>query len=499
MAVGPLQVETAAAGANQLHVQSLPASGKCAFVALHGARMDYIAATALLDRVVFSSNRNGNWQIYVCNLDGSELRRLTTSNANDRYPTWSPDGRQIAFSRSNSGQDERICIMNADGSDVRALTASGGLCADPDFSPDGRRLAYRHKRDEYEQIYIMNTDGTCQRSISDSSSTNEWDPAWSPDGTSMAFVSDRSGGYEVYVMDIEAKATTRLTDDSYRDEHPAWDPAGVLLAYESDRNGISEVMLMRSDGSERRNFSASPYYDGMPRFSGTGRLLAFTSSRGGNYDIWLQELGGLQRAWPVTTHKAADDYADLGSPTVQIERVLIGPDGADRGCNPLWSGADAAVVAFDGKSYRNLIRLGIAAEHLSSLQIEPLEHTGTELVGLQVTANRVTNLRQDEGVGAAPTLWDLATHAAKTVLLYMHADSGRLMAVLVVRADMANAAAVEAGMESVGQIYSASADSCGLRLQGQFVAVYDGRGRKLTVTGAEQVRLTPQGEMQIQR
>ncbi len=502
MSVGPLQVGTVAA--DKLRVQSLPASGQCSFAAIYGARMNYLAATALLDRVVFSSKRTGNWQIYICNLDGSELQQLTSNSMDDWYPTWSSDGRRIAFSRYNrpgqySPEDERICIMNADGSGVRALTTIGDTCAAPGFSPDGRRIVFRRERNGNQEIYIMYADGTCQRNLSDSPASSEWDPAWSPDGTCIALVSDRSGGHEIYTMDLDGRILTRLTDDSYRDEHPAWSPDGALLAYASDRRGVSEVMLMQSDGGGQRNFSASPYYDGMPCFSGNGKLIAFTSSRAGSDDIWLQEKDGLQRAWPVTSGPADDDYADLGSPTVQAERVLIGPSRADRGCDPLWSSADAAVVAFDGDGYQSLVRIGIAPEHLSSLRMEPLEHVGTELVGLQVMASRVANLRQDEGPGSAPTVWDLSGYRAATVLLYLHADSGRLVSALVLQEGVAStgAAANTAGLEAALRAYNPSADSSGLRLSGQFAAVYDACGRNLAPDGARQVLLTTQGQVQL--
>lgn len=497
VSVGPLQV--GAVAADKLRVQSLPASGQCSFAAIYGARMNYLAATALLDRVVFSSNRTGNWQIYICNLDGSGLQQLTSNSMDDWYPVWSPDGSRIAFSRYSPGQGERICVMNADGSGVRALTAIGDICAAPGFSPDGRRIVFRSKRNGNQEIYIMYADGTCQRNLSDSPASSEWDPAWSPDGTCIALVSDRSGGYEIYTMDLDGRILTRLTDDSYRDEHPAWSPDGALLAYESDRRGVSEVMLMQSDGGGQRNFSASPYYDGMPCFSGNGKLIAFTSSRAGSYDIWLQERDGLQRAWPVTSDPADDDYADLGSPTIQAERVLIGPGRADRGCDPLWSSADAAVVAFDGDGYRSLVRIGIAPEHLSSLRMEPLEHVGTELVGLQVMASRVANLRQDEGPGSAPTVWDLSGYRAATVLLYLHADSGRLVSALVLQEGVASAgaAANTAGLEAALRAYNTSADSSGLRLSGQFAAVYDAYGRNLASDGARQVLLTTQGQVQL--
>lgn len=495
MTVGPLQVRTADAA--NLRIENLPSPGQCAVTAIHGAHIAYLASTALLDRVVFSSDRSGNWQIYTCNLDGSDLQRLTTGGDDDWYPTWSPDGTRIAFSRSSPGQGERICIMNADGSGVRALTSSGAVCTDPDFSPNGRRIAFRSNRDGNQEIWVMYADGTVQRNLSDSPGSGEWDPAWSPDGTALAFVSDRSGSHEIYTMDVQGQAVERLTDDGYADSYPAWSPCGGMLAYQSFRGGVCEVMLMQSGGGGQRNFSASAHFDGLPRFSGDGRLMAFTSGRAGNYDIWLQELGDLQRAWPVTSHSAADDFADLGSPRVQPERVLIGPAGADRGYNPIWNGAPAVVAAFDGHGYRNLVRIGIAPEHLASLSIEPLDDTGGQLVGLRVSAERVANLRQDAGLGQPPTVWHLSAYGAETVLLYMNADSGRLVSALVVSPTAYPAAALESGQRA--QAWSASAEGDAVRLSGRWAAVFDADGRNVAPDGAAQVQVAAQGPMEIRK
>jgi TolB protein len=76
---------------------------------------------SLNGQIVFSSDRDGNYELYVMNADGSDVRRLTTSSGVDYLPAWSPDGTHIAFISKRGGQSD-VYVMDADGSNLRRLT-----------------------------------------------------------------------------------------------------------------------------------------------------------------------------------------------------------------------------------------------------------------------------------------------------------------------------------------------------------------------------------------
>ena len=165
----------------------------------------------------------GNSEIYVMDVDGGNLVRLTENSAYDDYPGWSPDGTKIAFVSARDGNPE-IYVMNADGSNQRRLTKHGDADTFPAWSPGGTEILFQSDR-EGRGIYIMNADGTdVRRLTSEGYASNH--PYWSPDGAQIVFHSykDVKEKAEIYIMDRDGSNMTRLTDNSANDWGPVWVP-----------------------------------------------------------------------------------------------------------------------------------------------------------------------------------------------------------------------------------------------------------------------------------
>jgi Tol biopolymer transport system component len=164
------------------------------------------------EKIAFQSQREGNFDIFVMNADGTGQRNLTRNPAsNDGVPSWSPDGRKITFLRWDAADASGgIYLMNADGSGLRRLASDAtGHYGAPDWSPDGRRIAFERARD----IYVMNADGSRERNLTPTSE-HDFAPAWSPDGRKIAFARSRDdipvgANIEIYVMNADGRAISR--------------------------------------------------------------------------------------------------------------------------------------------------------------------------------------------------------------------------------------------------------------------------------------------------
>ncbi len=158
---------------------------------------------------LFFSDRDGDGEneLYVRKADGSvelftDYGSMDWDSA-DWLPSWSADGERIVFQSHRDG-DWDIYVMNADGSGVEPLTENDDVDWWPSLSPDGGRIAFAVSNLDvyYGEIYLMNMDGTGVERLTDNEHTDYW-PAWSPDGGRIAFVSDRDGDWGIYVMNVD--------------------------------------------------------------------------------------------------------------------------------------------------------------------------------------------------------------------------------------------------------------------------------------------------------
>ena len=263
--------------------------------------------------IAFSSNRDGDFDIYVMDADGGNAQQLTTDdpafipasamgNGSDTGPAWSPDGTRIAFTkRFQVGPPFRpstpdVYIMDADGGNMQPLPdlAPSSLDA-PAWSPDGNHLAVAH----WEQgpglgsdIRVMEDTGTNPKPLTFSYGNFDRGPTWSPDGTQVAFASRRDGDYDIYVMDADGGNLQQLTDAPGWDGYPDWSPDGTRIAFASDRDGDEEIYVMDVDGGNVQQLTDDPGSDSHPAWSSGGVWIAFDSDRDGDRDIYVMDADG---------------------------------------------------------------------------------------------------------------------------------------------------------------------------------------------------------------
>ena len=172
-------------------------------------------------QLAFSSaiSNNGSMEIYVSNLNGSNLRRLTTTSKTVNIsPRWNPaTGREIAFI-SDRGGSPRIYVMDASGGNQRPLVARGGHADSPSWSPDGRYIAFTYGGVGSFQIFVADV-ASGQLLQLTSQGRNE-SPTWSPDSRHLAFQSNRTGRWEIWQMHIDGTKQRQVSKGGGR--LPTW-------------------------------------------------------------------------------------------------------------------------------------------------------------------------------------------------------------------------------------------------------------------------------------
>jgi TolB protein len=213
------------------------------------------------------STSSAGTHIYVMDADGSGLRQLTSGSAFDSDPAFSPDGERLVFDRRTGGSGtSRIYAVGVDGSGLHALTDGSSGAWDPVFTPNGRRIVYvgngdSDARTDRSDIWAMGPTGADQRVLIDGV-RDESEPDVSPNGRAIVFASNRFHESNIYVARANGKhvrAVTHNKGDCFRGTcyvSPAWAPDGKHIAALGLGRYKSDLEVMRPDGSQRREFDS---------------------------------------------------------------------------------------------------------------------------------------------------------------------------------------------------------------------------------------------------
>jgi len=416
--IGPFVIHTAATP--DLQIESFPGSYRATMVAIHGATLDYIAVQEMLDHIVYRSQLAGQHALWVRDLFGANPHRISTYN--DYCPTWSPDGTMIACQK-NLGSDAEIILMDADGNNRRRLTNNGEADWRPAFSRDGYLLVFGRSHN----LYTMNLDGSEQTCIRANTVCNP-EPAWAP-STRIHYVQD---GVIVSTPEDGSIINDLSSPGPNADGHPTVAPTSGGIAFHRTTPGGTDIYTMDSNGSSPRKFIYGPDWEGQPYYSTDGRFIAF-SRYGESYDIWLKEVDPPYREYQITDSSSEETGPALGNPTLQTSRVLVGPEGSDRGFDPMggysYQYAYAAVLSFDQGEYLSFLRIGVRPGDVASMVLTPLADPGSNALALEVTAPSIPNLLQDAGPGEEPDVWAFSPEPTAAVIIF-DTNTGRVLTVL---------------------------------------------------------------------
>ncbi len=307
-----------------------------------------IACHGIMDRNLQPDPSEDDYEIYTINPDGTDMTYLTDNVVrgpddpanffnDDIDPSFSPDGKTIAFTSQRSGGPE-IYTMNADGTNVTRLTNAIGEDRANGWSPDGKTIYFNSARDGNIEIYKMNVDGSDQTRLTFNDVNDPATPVndsidvfpnASPDGRKIVFGSARNGvDEELYTMNPDGSDVTRLTDSPSIDRSPNWSPDGKEIVWWSQRDfnpGSTtsrnpEIYKMNADGTgvtrltDSANDPATPANESVdlnPAWSPDGKRIVFNSSRSGDEsEVYTMNSADGSDVTRLTNAVSVDEFCD---------------------------------------------------------------------------------------------------------------------------------------------------------------------------------------------
>jgi TolB protein len=235
--------------------------------------------------VLVVSNRDGNAEIYLVALPDAKPddkpqaekedadKNLTNNGAEDIFPAWSPDGKRIVFTSTRDG-GFNLYVMDADGKNVRQLTTHENkyiYCAA--WSPDGKRIVYNLRDQNGVLAMLLDPDTGSERPLA----SNAWDPAWSPDGKRIAFTKLTENGYKIHVMDADALNARDIGTDpnAFGWSYPAWSPDGKKIAYANREGDNIELFVSDPDGKNKTRVTNLVGTNSFSAWSPDGKRILF--------------------------------------------------------------------------------------------------------------------------------------------------------------------------------------------------------------------------------
>ena len=246
------------------------------------------------DLVVYASNLQANRDIYISNIITRAHwprteRQLTDHYGEDTLPDLSPDGRTVAFVSDRSGNRD-IHLVDVETLAVDQLTHSFAEDSNPAWSTDGAKIVFQSNRDGNNEIYIIDAEcakipeGCPDEVIRVTNSIyDDLEPEWSPDDEQIAFMSARDGNLEIYVMNADGTAVTRLTNNPGVDGFPSWSPDGSMLAFHSERDGQTDIYIMTLDRQQEWRVTESRVDQMTPYWCGNS--IVYMSKGGNNFSL----------------------------------------------------------------------------------------------------------------------------------------------------------------------------------------------------------------------
>lgn len=209
-------------------------------------------------KIAFTSFARGNPAIFIISTEtGRKLPFYNQVASLNATPDFTPDGKQILYASSASGYAQ-LYIANLDGSGLRRISSSRAIEVEPKVNPKtGNEIVFVSGRSGPQQIFRMNIDGADVQRLSNGEGEAS-NPSWNPNGQTIAFSWTRgfaTGNFNIFLMDVASRQFVQLTHSEGRNENPSWALDGTHLVFMSTRSGTPQIWTMLADGTQARRLT----------------------------------------------------------------------------------------------------------------------------------------------------------------------------------------------------------------------------------------------------
>ncbi len=255
--------------------------------------------------IVGRRSKAANKQIFLVDFDGSNLTQITDGEFPHLSPSWSADGRYLAYT-SYESKNPDIYLYDTVTRTKRRITHSSGLDSGANFAPNGKLVAHTSSRGDDTDIFTITPAGTERKLLLEGSGLDV-DPKFSPDGKWLAWVSGRFGNPHIFVAALswngdQPKITgdKRLTFSGWYNATPAWTPESDKIAFGGYDKDIDrwDIFIMNPDGTQLERLTLKSGDSESPSFSPNGQLIVFQSNRIGDSNakglstLWIMNRDG---------------------------------------------------------------------------------------------------------------------------------------------------------------------------------------------------------------
>ena len=280
------------------------------------------AKTPTTPKIAFASNRDGNYEIYIMNPDGTGQKNLTRHKASDVQPAWSPTGKEILFVSNRDGMSD-LYLMDADGTNVRKVFKNLKLRSSSAWSPDGKQISYC-RTDAVRELYVVSLDKKEEKRVA---SVGKYDgySSWSPDGTKIVFGGpSRQGNTDsrIHIFNLRTHRKEVLFAEAVLRsmKNPSWSPSDNKIAFAWFRDGTSAIYVMESNGDNPESVVDPPrgFAAAHPEWSPDANALVYEQYKQQNNDRHIYITSMDKREPQKLTSKGINFFADWFDPAYAL-------------------------------------------------------------------------------------------------------------------------------------------------------------------------------------